>query len=230
MSRRCVIIQSFGKQRVICNADKGGQTILPSEAQKLVVCTALKSPQHVLLALRGLPSQTSREQDLCCVVAWCEIGEEPAKAGGRGKRTLLKNQHNQAEDQDKDDEPPEQDEREDAAQSTRDGSQNLKRRKGHQKQRRIKTQIMAKNSRTKKRRKTTCLHPRGGWASTVHNYGVCFAVLQLAQKSTLCKAKTAEQLASTRNVIAWLHQHGISQCSRPAPHCGFELELGDDSL
>ena len=109
-------MQSFGKQRVICNADKGGQTIVPSEAKKLVVRTALKSAQHVLLALRGLPSQTSREQDLCCVAAWCEIGEETAKAGGRGKRTLLKNQHNQVEDQDKDDEPPEEDEREDAAQ------------------------------------------------------------------------------------------------------------------
>ena len=39
---RCVITQSSGKQRIIDNADAGGQTLRSSDANKLVLCSPLR--------------------------------------------------------------------------------------------------------------------------------------------------------------------------------------------
>ena len=44
---RCVITQSSGKQRIIDNADQGGQSELSSDANKLVLCTPLRPAQHI---------------------------------------------------------------------------------------------------------------------------------------------------------------------------------------
>ena len=41
-----MITQSSGKQRVIDNADTGGQSALSSDANKLVLCTPLRPAQH----------------------------------------------------------------------------------------------------------------------------------------------------------------------------------------
>ncbi|CAE7417046.1 unnamed protein product [Symbiodinium sp. CCMP2592] len=49
---RCVISQASGKQRVIDNADHGGQSELSSDSNKLVLCSALRPAQHVSLAMR----------------------------------------------------------------------------------------------------------------------------------------------------------------------------------
>ncbi|CAE7481450.1 unnamed protein product [Symbiodinium sp. CCMP2592] len=48
---RCVISQASGKQRVIDNADHGGQSELSSDSNKLVLCSALRPAQHVSLAM-----------------------------------------------------------------------------------------------------------------------------------------------------------------------------------
>ena len=45
---RCVITQSTGKQRVIDNADHGGQSALSSGANKLVLCSPLRVAQHIV--------------------------------------------------------------------------------------------------------------------------------------------------------------------------------------
>ena len=45
---RCVITQSSGKQRVIDNADHGGQSALSSDANKLVLCSPLRVAQHIV--------------------------------------------------------------------------------------------------------------------------------------------------------------------------------------
>ena len=44
---RCVITQSSGKQRIIDNADQGGQSELSADANKLVLCTPLRPAQHI---------------------------------------------------------------------------------------------------------------------------------------------------------------------------------------
>ena len=44
---RCVITQSSGKQRIIDNADVGGQSSKSSDANKLVLCTPLRVAQHI---------------------------------------------------------------------------------------------------------------------------------------------------------------------------------------
>ena len=48
---RCVIKQSSGKQRIIDNADVGGQSELSSDPNKLVLCSPLRPAQHLSVAL-----------------------------------------------------------------------------------------------------------------------------------------------------------------------------------
>ena len=93
---RCVITQSSGKQRVIDNADTGGQSERSAESNKLVLCSPLRAAQHIGVALRQMtPAQLllaregdswesggedwpnayrhspmSREESLGCVVTW----------------------------------------------------------------------------------------------------------------------------------------------------------------
>ncbi|CAE7745577.1 clpC [Symbiodinium sp. CCMP2592] len=56
---RCVITQSSGKQRIIDNADTGGQSELSSDPNKLVLCSPLRPAQHAaaLLACLDEPSR-----------------------------------------------------------------------------------------------------------------------------------------------------------------------------
>ena len=51
---RCVITQSSGKQRIIDNADTGGQSSLSSDANKLVLCSPLRVAHHVAAAMAWL--------------------------------------------------------------------------------------------------------------------------------------------------------------------------------
>ena len=44
---RCVITQSSGKQRIIDNADSGGQSALSADSNKLVLCSPLRVARHV---------------------------------------------------------------------------------------------------------------------------------------------------------------------------------------
>ena len=48
---RCVITQSSGKQRVIDNADVGGQTASTRESNKLVLCSPFRPAQQIALTL-----------------------------------------------------------------------------------------------------------------------------------------------------------------------------------
>ena len=48
---RCVITQSSGKQRIIDNADVGGQSELSSDPNKLVLCSPIRPAQHVAVAM-----------------------------------------------------------------------------------------------------------------------------------------------------------------------------------
>ena len=100
---RCVITQSSGKQRVIDNADTGGQSDRSSDSNKLTLCSPLGPAQHVVLVLAGwsheaiaeffmtdawetgqedLPSAyrfcpMSRAESMGCVVVWhhCDWNE-----------------------------------------------------------------------------------------------------------------------------------------------------------
>jgi len=93
---RCVITQSSGKQRVIDNADTGGQSERSAESNKLVLCSPLRAAQHIGVALRQMTpeqlllaregdswesggedwpnayrhSPMSRDESLGCVVTW----------------------------------------------------------------------------------------------------------------------------------------------------------------
>ena len=51
--RQCVITQSSGKQRVIDNADVGGQSDLSSDPNKLVLCFVLGPAQRIALETRS---------------------------------------------------------------------------------------------------------------------------------------------------------------------------------
>ena len=51
---RCVITQSSGKQRVIDNADAGGQSALSSDANKLVLCTPFRPAQHAAAVVAAM--------------------------------------------------------------------------------------------------------------------------------------------------------------------------------
>ena len=49
-----MITQSSGKQRVIDNADTGGQSALSSDANKLVLCTPLRPAQHAAAVVAAM--------------------------------------------------------------------------------------------------------------------------------------------------------------------------------
>ena len=71
---RCVITQSSGKQRVIDNADSGGQSALSSDSNKLVLCTPLRVAQHIAVTLRQMQPEelaAARAAD-----AWESGGED----------------------------------------------------------------------------------------------------------------------------------------------------------
>ena len=51
---RCVITQSSGKQRVIDNADTGGQSAPGSDANELVLCTPLRPAQHAAAVVAAM--------------------------------------------------------------------------------------------------------------------------------------------------------------------------------
>ena len=51
---RCVITQSSGKQRVIDDAHRGGQSETSRDSNKLVLCSALRPAQHVQALLQGI--------------------------------------------------------------------------------------------------------------------------------------------------------------------------------
>ena len=58
---RCVITQSSGKQRIIDNADAGGQTLRSADANKLVLCSPLRPAQHISQVLRQMsPSERAQ--------------------------------------------------------------------------------------------------------------------------------------------------------------------------
>ena len=93
---RCVITQSSGKQRIIDNADTGGQSLLSSDPNKLVLCSPLRPAQHAACLLSFLAPDSLEcaaaedslegggedwpeayrhcpmawESSLCCVVTW----------------------------------------------------------------------------------------------------------------------------------------------------------------
>lgn len=102
---RCVITQSSGKQRVIDNADSGGQSALSSDSNKLVLCSPLWVAQHIAVTVRQMTpealalagstiawetggedwpnayrhSPMSFEESMGCVVVWWhEEWNEPA--------------------------------------------------------------------------------------------------------------------------------------------------------
>ena len=71
---RCVITQSSGKQRVIDNADHGGQSALSSDANKLVLCSPLRVAQHIAVThkqMRPAAIQKAKDTD-----AWETGGED----------------------------------------------------------------------------------------------------------------------------------------------------------
>ena len=51
---RCVITQSSGKQRIIDNADVGGQCERSSDPNKLTLCSPIRPAQHVAVAMNFL--------------------------------------------------------------------------------------------------------------------------------------------------------------------------------
>ena len=104
---QCVITQSSGTQRIIDNADAGGQSALSSDPNKLVLCSPLRPAQHAeamldcldeagLAEARGTDAVEGGGEDwpdadayrycpmdraasLCCVVArWHATWGEPA--------------------------------------------------------------------------------------------------------------------------------------------------------
>lgn len=102
---RCVITQSSGKQRIIDNADVGGQSALSSDANKLVLCSPLRPAQHIAVTHHCLSpdqlrlaqagdawesggedwpdayrhSPMGRAESMGCIVVWWhEVWGEPA--------------------------------------------------------------------------------------------------------------------------------------------------------
>ena len=57
---RCVITQSSGKQRVIDNADTGGQSLRSSDANKLVLCSPLRPAQHIAAVMQRMDESQLR--------------------------------------------------------------------------------------------------------------------------------------------------------------------------
>ena len=63
---RCVITQSSGKQRIIDDAAKGGQSASSSDSNKLVLCTPMRPAQHIqslLSSMSGDSLRRCREDD-----------------------------------------------------------------------------------------------------------------------------------------------------------------------
>ena len=63
---RCVITQSSGKQRIIDNADAGGQSETSRDSNKLVLCSALRPGQHAQAIVSLIPPEdlcTAKESD-----------------------------------------------------------------------------------------------------------------------------------------------------------------------
>ena len=54
---RCVITQSSGKQRIIDNADVGGQSETSRDSNKLVLCSALRPGQHAPAIVSRIPPE-----------------------------------------------------------------------------------------------------------------------------------------------------------------------------
>ena len=71
---RCVITQSSGKQRIIDNADVGGQSSLSSDANKLVLCSPLRPAQHIAVTHSYLSEQALTEAQASD--AWESGGED----------------------------------------------------------------------------------------------------------------------------------------------------------
>ena len=70
---RCVLTQSSGKQRIIDNADVGGQFDLSSDPNKLILCSPLRPAQHLAVTMAMMSEshlRVAREND-----SW-EGGEE----------------------------------------------------------------------------------------------------------------------------------------------------------
>lgn len=57
---RCVITQSSGKQRVIDDAFRGGQSGTSRDANKLVLCSPLRPAQHIQTLLQGSGRKSSQ--------------------------------------------------------------------------------------------------------------------------------------------------------------------------
>ena len=53
---RCIITQSSGKQRIIDNADTGGQSATSSDSNKLVLCSPFRPAQQIALVLQQMDS------------------------------------------------------------------------------------------------------------------------------------------------------------------------------
>ena len=92
---RCVITQASGKQRLIDDAARGGQSASSRDANKLVLCTPLRPALHVQAAAACLQECTctgagddwpnayrhcpmSRQEALACVVVWYHQEWRPA--------------------------------------------------------------------------------------------------------------------------------------------------------
>ncbi|CAE7396468.1 unnamed protein product [Symbiodinium sp. CCMP2592] len=58
---RCVITQSSGKQRIIDNADAGGQSETSHDSNKLVLCSALRPGQHAPAIVARVPPEDLEE-------------------------------------------------------------------------------------------------------------------------------------------------------------------------
>ena len=69
-----MITQSSGKQRIIDNADAGGQTLRSSDANKLVLCSPLRPAQHISQVLRHMSSHELGQA--CATDTWESGGED----------------------------------------------------------------------------------------------------------------------------------------------------------
>ena len=54
---RCVITQANGKQRIIDDAARGGQSELSADQNKLVLCTPLRPAQHIAAVAAAMPEE-----------------------------------------------------------------------------------------------------------------------------------------------------------------------------
>ncbi|CAE7815841.1 unnamed protein product [Symbiodinium sp. CCMP2592] len=112
---RCVITQSSGKQRIIDNADAGGQSETSHDSNKLVLCSALRPGQHAQAIVARVPPEDleeakesdslesggedwpdayrhcpmNEEESLACLVVWWHHEwQAPAYLGSRWQLAL----------------------------------------------------------------------------------------------------------------------------------------------